>query len=49
MIMKNTSLPYVNFKMYQCQLYLLMFCATSPLDISWQHLNHPSLQVLSVF
>ena len=26
-----------------------MFCATSELGISWQHLNHPNLLVLSVY
>ena len=35
--------------MYQCQLNLEMFCATSALDISWQHLNHPNLPVLNFY
>ena len=26
-----------------------MFCATSEFGISWQHLNHPNLLVLSVY
>ena len=36
------------FKMYQYQLNFAMFCATSALGISWQHLNHPDLLVPSV-
>ena len=26
-----------------------MFCATDPLDISWQHLNYPNLLVRAVY
>ena len=37
------------FHMYQCQLNFAMFCATSALGISWQHLNHPNLLVRSVY
>ena len=37
------------FHMYQCQLNFAMFCATSALGISWQHLNHPNLFVRSVY
>ena len=36
------------FKMYQYQLNFAVFCATSALGISWQHLNHPDLLVPSV-
>ena len=35
--------------MYRCQLNFAMFCATSALGISWQHLNHPNLLVRSVY
>ena len=35
--------------MYRCQLNFAMFCATSALGISWQHLNHPNLHVRSVY
>ena len=35
--------------MYRCQLNFAMFCATSALGISWQHLNHPNLPVGSVY
>ena len=35
--------------MYQCQLNLSMFCITSALGISWQHLNHPNLLVRSAY
>ena len=35
--------------MYQCQLHFAMFCATSALGISWQHLNHTNLLVRSVY
>ena len=31
------------FHMYRCQLNFAMFCVTSALGISWQHLNHPNL------
>ena len=31
--------------MYRCQLNFAMFCVTSALGISWQHLNHPNLLV----
>ena len=31
------------FHTYRCQLNFTMFCATSALVISWQHLNHPNL------
>ena len=37
------------FHMYQFQLNFAMACATSTLDISWQHLNHPNLLVCSVY
>ena len=37
------------FYMYCCQLNFAIFCATSTLGISWQHLNHPSLLVRSVY
>ena len=35
--------------MYRCQLNFALFCATSALGISWQHLNHPNLLVCSVY
>ena len=35
--------------MYRCQLNFAMFCATSALGISWQHLNHPNLLVRIVY
>ena len=37
------------FHMYQCQLNFAMFCATSALGISWQHLSHPNLLIRSVY
>ena len=37
------------FRKYQCQLNFAMFCATSSLGISWQHLNHPNLLVGSIY
>ena len=37
------------FHMYRCQLDFAMFCATSALGISWQHLNRPNLLVSSVY
>ena len=37
------------FHMYRCQLNFSMFCFTSALDISWQHLNHPNFFVRAVF
>ena len=35
--------------MYRCQLNFAMFCVTSALGISWQHLNHPNLLVRAVY
>ena len=37
------------FHMDQCQLNFALFCATSALGISWQHLNYPNLLVRSVY
>ena len=37
------------FHKYWCQLNFAMFCVTSALGISWQHLNHPNLLVRSVY
>ena len=37
------------FYMYWCQLNFAMYCVTSPLGVSWQHLNHPNLLVRSVY
>ena len=37
------------FHMYLCQLKFALFCATSALGISYQHLNHPNLLVRSVY
>ena len=37
------------FHMYRCQLNFTMFCVTSAVGISWQHLNDPNLLVRSVY
>ena len=37
------------FQMYRCQLNFSLFCVTSALGISWQHLNHPNLLAGSVY
>ena len=37
------------FHMHRCQLNFALFCGTSALCISWQHLNHPNLLVRSVY
>ena len=37
------------FGMHQCQLNFALFCATSALGISWQHLNHLNLLVRTVY
>ena len=37
------------FHMYRCRLNFALFCATSALGISWQHLNDPNLLVRSVY
>ena len=37
------------FHMYRCQLNFVMFRATNALGVSWQHLNHPNLLLLSVY
>ena len=37
------------FRMYRCQLNFSMFCVTSALGISWQHLNHPNFLVHTVY
>ena len=37
------------FHKYRYQLNFAMFCATSALGISWQHLNHPNLLLRSVY
>ena len=36
------------FQIYWYQLNFSMLCATSVLDISWQHLNHPDLKIRCV-
>ena len=36
------------FHMYRCQVRFAMFCVTSALGISWQHLHYPNLLVRSV-
>ena len=36
------------FQIIQIQLNVAMFCATSVIGISWQHLNHPNLLIRSV-
>ena len=43
--------PQLNeyFQMYQCQLNFVIFCVTSALGISWQHLIRRNLLVLSVY
>ena len=47
----GTYKPELNeyFHMYRCQLNLAMFCLTSALGISWQHLNHTNLLALSIY
>ena len=44
-------MPELNeyFHMYRCHLNIALFCATSALSISWQHLNHPNLLVRAVY
>ena len=37
------------FHTYRCQLNFALFCATSALGISWEHLNHSNLLVRSVY
>ena len=37
------------FHMYQCQLNFTMFCVTSALGVSWQHLYRPNMFVRSVY
>ena len=37
------------FRMYRCQLSFLLFCPTSALGISYQHLNYPNLLVRTVY
>ena len=37
------------FHIYRCQLNFAMFCITSALGISWQHLNYPNLLVPAVY
>ena len=46
----HTYKPELNefFHMYRCQLNFAMFCVTSALGISWQHLNRPNLLVRAV-
>ena len=36
------------FGMYRCQLNFALFCATSALGISWQHVNYPNLLARAV-
>ena len=47
----GTYKPELNeyFHMYRYQLNFAMFCLTSALGISWQHLNHTNLLVLSIY
>ena len=37
------------FHVYRCQLNFAIFCVTSALGISWQHLNHPNFLVRAVY
>ena len=37
------------FRICRCQLNFAMFCAISPLGISWQHLSRPNLHLRSVY
>ena len=37
------------FHMYRCHLNFAVFCTTSALGISWQHVNHPDLLGRSVY
>ena len=46
--MVNTSLNIRIFS-HVLQLNFVLFCVTSALGISWQHLNHPDLLVRSVY
>ena len=49
--LSNALLTKLNesFHMYWCQLNFALFCTTSALGISWQHLNHPNLLVRTVY
>ena len=47
-VMVNTSLNIRIFSHVR-QLNFVLFCVTSALGISWQHLNHPDLLVRSVY
>ena len=38
-----------HFHMYQCQLNFVLFCATSALGISYQHLSHSNFLVHAVY
>ena len=37
------------FHMYHCQLNYAIFCVTTALGISWQHLDYPNLLVCPVY
>ena len=37
------------FHMYRCQLNFAIFCVTTVLGISWQHLDYPNLLVYPVY
>ena len=37
------------FHMYRCQLNFALYCASSALGVSMQHLNHPNMLIHSVY
>ena len=37
------------FHMYRCQLNFALYCASSALGVSMQHLNHPNMLIRSVY
>ena len=37
------------FHMYRCQLNFALYCASSALGVSIQHLNHPNMLICSVY
>ena len=47
-VMENTSLNIRIFSHVR-QLNFALFCVTSALGISWQHLNHPDLLLRSAY
>ena len=37
------------FYMYRCQLNFALYCASSALGVSMQHLNHPNMLIRSIY